>query len=1138
MTLKSGTLLIRRTAYLLTQTIRRFKAALLCLGLTAFGGLSAQAAPVVTINGSPAPAPVTVQVGQSVIFTVQASDADPGATVTLSSAALPAGARTTLPLPFTSPPPVTYLFFWTPTASQLGSHVLTFFATDNLGVQSAVSLSVFVDSPPVANCKAATLVAGADCHALLLPFLINNGSFDPDGDPITLTVSGDSNPTPAPFLTLSGTGDHTVTLTVTDNHGGVNTCIATVIVLDQTPPVITVLGPNPAIVECHSSFTDAGATAHDNCAGDLIPASTGSVDVNTPGTYGIVYTVSDPSGNSASALRLVNVVDTTPPIITVLGANPATVECHSSYTDAGATATDTCAGALTPTTSGTVDVTTPGTYTITYSVSDPSGNAATATRTVNVLDTTPPVITVLGANPATVECHSSYTDAGATATDTCAGALTPTTSGTVDVTTPGTYTITYSVSDPSGNAATATRTVNVLDTTPPVITVLGDNPVTVECHSSYTDAGATAADICASALTPTTSGTVDVNTPGTYTITYSVSDPAGNVATATRTVNVVDTAPPVITVVGNNPATVECHSSYTDAGATAADTCAGALTPTTSGTVDVTTPGTYTITYSVSDPSGNAATATRTVKVVDTTPPVITVLGNNPATVECHSSYNDAGATAADLCASALTPKATGTVDVTTPGTYTITYSVSDPAGNLATATRTVNVVDTAPPVITVVGANPAMVECHTSYTDSGATAVDACAGSLLPTTTGTVDVNTPGTYTITYSVSDPSGNAATATRTVKVVDTTPPVITITATPANGVLGCNPTAAAIEAALGTATASDACGTPTLTLATGSILNTGGCGRSQTRTWQATDPSGNPATASRTVTWTEDTTPPVISCPPDITVTCAGSTDPSVTGTATATDDCGSVSISYSDSGALGCQAPFGTITRTWTAVDGCGNASSCIQTLSSSAATSSITSSFNGTSISTANWIWFSANFSAKGIPANGATIFLKNSSIAITSAKGNFAYPVPDGRIVFSPSVTCATTVFVGAQWVTTVPLSGSNEILLSALGIKAPADLRAATVTWSGAFSADSAGIGLNWKWGAAVYTTDMTQARYNNLGVKPTHAAACLYNNSDHAGTPETVKASVVGGARGGGGANYTGGWTGTTSVSPSP
>jgi hypothetical protein len=115
----------------------------------------------------------------------------------------------------------------------------------------------------------------------------------------------------------------------------------------------------------------------------------------------------------------------------------------------------------------------------------------------------------------------------------------------------------------------------------------------------------------------------------------------------------------------------------------------------------------------------------------------------------------------------------------------------------------------------------------------------------------------------------------------------------------------------------------------------------------------------------------------------------------------------------------------------------------------------------------------------------------------------------------------------------VTTVPLIGSDEILLSALGIKAPANLKAATVIWSGDFSSDTTSVSVSWKWGAAVYTKDMTQAQYNNLGVKSTHTKACLYNNSDHAGTPENAKAYVIGGARGGGGSNWTGSWSGTAS-----
>ncbi|MDG1270451.1 MAG: DUF5011 domain-containing protein, partial [Ulvibacter sp.] len=171
----------------------------------------------------------------------------------------------------------------------------------------------------------------------------------------------------------------------------------------------------------------------------------------------------------------------------------------------------------------------------------------------------------------------------------------------------------------------------LLDTTAPVITVVGDNPATVELGATYTDAGATSDG----GETVTTSGTVDTSTVGEYTITYSATDASNNTGTATRTVNVTDTTAPVITVLGDNPATVELGAIYTDAGATSD----GGETVTTSGTVDTTTVGEYTITYSATDTSNNTGTATRTVNVTDTTAPVITVVGDNPATVELGATY-------------------------------------------------------------------------------------------------------------------------------------------------------------------------------------------------------------------------------------------------------------------------------------------------------------------------------------------------------------------------------------------------------------------------------------------------------------------------------------------------------------------
>ena len=80
--------------------------------------------------------------------------------------------------------------------------------------------------------------------------------------------------------------------------------------------------------------------------------------------------------------------DTFPPIITVNGSNPATVELGGTYTDAGATANDEYYGVTPVSASGSVDTNTVGTYTITYTATDEDGNTATATRTVNVVDTT------------------------------------------------------------------------------------------------------------------------------------------------------------------------------------------------------------------------------------------------------------------------------------------------------------------------------------------------------------------------------------------------------------------------------------------------------------------------------------------------------------------------------------------------------------------------------------------------------------------------------------------------------------------------------------------------------------------------------------------------------------------------------
>ena len=120
------------------------------------------------------------------------------------------------------------------------------------------------------------------------------------------------------------------------------------------------------------------------------------------------------------------------------------------------------------------------------------------------------------------------------------------------------------------------------DNVPPVITINGSATVTVELGTSYTDEGATANDAFHGSTPVSSSGTVDTNSVGTYIITYTATDLDGNTATATRTVNVVDTTAPVITVTGSD-VSLERGTTYTDAGATASD-ASGTVTVVTTGT--------------------------------------------------------------------------------------------------------------------------------------------------------------------------------------------------------------------------------------------------------------------------------------------------------------------------------------------------------------------------------------------------------------------------------------------------------------------------------------------------------------------------------------------------------------------------
>ncbi len=176
---------------------------------------------------------------------------------------------------------------------------------------------------------------------------------------------------------------------------------------------------------------------------------------------------------------------------------------------------------------------------------------------LSFVDTKKPVITIIGDTPMTIEVGSTFTDPGATATDNYDGNVTVTAAGTVDANTVGTYTLTYTATDSSNNTLSDTRTVNVVDTTPPNLLLNGDAPMTIDVGSTFTDPGATATDNYDDNVTVTTAGTVDANTVGTYTLTYTATDSNDNTTSDTRTVNVIDPSVPTIIITSSTNGVID-----------------------------------------------------------------------------------------------------------------------------------------------------------------------------------------------------------------------------------------------------------------------------------------------------------------------------------------------------------------------------------------------------------------------------------------------------------------------------------------------------------------------------------------------------------------------------------------------------
>lgn len=383
------------------------------------------------------------------------------------------------------------------------------------------------------------------------------------------------SPTTSKSWTLTGSdGTKTVRVRFYDNAGNMSPApgISTSIIMDRTAPSVSTPTITPSYLGASTyitNTTDISATVTDG--GSNIDSSTceytldngsswnsatydgvnkcSASSVNTTGAIGIGFRVKDNAGNQGTGSITTVQVDTVGPVITLNGVDPQIVEVGSAYVESDATVVDNYDTGLTATIdSSAVNINTLGSYSVTYNAVDHLGNTATQViRTVNVVDTTKPVITLNGASSINVEVGSVYSELGAVVTDNYDTGLVATIdSSAVNTAVVGTYNVTYNVSDSSTNAADQiVRTVNVVDTTKPVITLVGGNEVTLDYETTYTDAGATALDNYDGNLTASTTINNPVNTSlaGTYYVTYNVTDSAGNKADEVSRKVVVKPAP-------------------------------------------------------------------------------------------------------------------------------------------------------------------------------------------------------------------------------------------------------------------------------------------------------------------------------------------------------------------------------------------------------------------------------------------------------------------------------------------------------------------------------------------------------------------------------------------------------------------
>jgi Ca2+-binding RTX toxin-like protein len=574
--------------------------------------------------------------------------------------------------------------------------------------------------------------------------------------------------------TLFPLGSSTIIWTAIDNGGNSASAIQQVSIVDTTPPIIysvpditaEAVVPYDNIIELQEPSADdiLGVISITNDAPQFFPV----------GETIVIWTATDVGGNTANIEQKITVVDTTFPTLQV----PDDVVTEATSLDQNEVnlgeATSTDNGEIVSITNDTPEFFPIGETIVTWTTIDSSNNFSSLTQLVSVIDTTAPEILPLE----DITLEASSVDANivnldnpivSDIQDTTIYIITP------DVFPIGETTVTWTAVDTSGNSAITTQTVTIIDTTKPRLSIPDDQ--TVEASSldeTLVDIGqAEAHDI--TGISSIVHNAPDVFPLGSTLIAWTATDNHGNITTAYQIITVVDTTSPIIISPQNiTSEATDPTMNYIELGELVASDSVGIES--IINDEPITFPfGSTTVTWTVTDTSGNISQSTQVVTLVDTTLPEIFAPTDIVAEATgLSSTMVELGeVTAHDIMGIASVTEHPSRFFVL--GETIIAWTAIDTSGNSASATQTVTIVDTTSPSITAPGS--ITMEATSAYSNI-VTLGNPVSNDLvdIPSISNNApDLFPLGETIVTWTATDTSGNSASTTQIITIVDTTSP---------------------------------------------------------------------------------------------------------------------------------------------------------------------------------------------------------------------------------------------------------------------------------------------------------------------------------------------------------------------------